>query len=310
MITEPIDVLKNHEIRKSRKQKQAFRDAAQGYFESLGYKVATEKGSYGARNLVIGDAENAKYLLTAHYDTCARMLVPNLVTPRNLWGFLGYQILIALILMLPTFLVYWLSYLIFHDRNIAFLCFYVSLIADVVLMMIGPANPHTANDNTSGVVAVLQMAQMLSENQRKEYAFVLFDLEEVGLLGSSSYRRKHKAATSHQIILNLDCIGDGDELWFFPGRKLRKDHEKMKLLQGLAGQAGSKVIHVHEKGFSVYPSDQANFPYGVGICALKKTRKGLLYMDRIHTKHDTVLDYENVNLLCQRLAGLAGEAVQ
>ena len=50
----------------------------------------------------------------------------------------------------------------------------------------------------------------------------------------------------------------------------------------------------------MYPSDQKHFPYGVGICALKRGRLGL-YMDRIHTAKDTVLDEKNVNVLCKSL---------
>lgn len=310
MITEPMDVLKHYEVRKSRKQKQLFREAAQDYFENLGYQVSVEKGRLGAQNLVIGNAEQAKYLITAHYDTCAGMPFPNLITPKSFWGFLGYQLLSTFLLMIPAILAYWVAFAISGSSWIAFLCAYPLLIAVLVILMVGPANPHTANDNTSGVVAVLQLAKMLSEDPGKKFAFVLFDLEESGLVGSASYRRKHKVATSNQMILNLDCIGEGDELWLFPGGRVRKDPERMLLLQSLAGQVGDKSIHIHEKGFSVYPSDQGNFPYGVGICALKKTRKGLLYMNKIHTRHDTVLDSENVNLLCQRLAGLVGEAVQ
>ena len=310
MIVQPIDVLKQHEIRKTKKQKQTFRDAVQGYFENFGYNVTIEKSIRGSQNIVVGDAENAKYLITAHYDTCARMPFPNLITPRSFWGFFGYQLLTTIILMMPTFLVYWLCYAIFGRPEIAFLCFYALLLAELMMLRLGPANPHTANDNTSGVVAVLQLAKMFSESQSKEIAFVLFDLEESGLVGSASYRRKHKKATSQQMNLNQECIGEGDELWMFPSRKLRKATEKMQLLRKLTGQIGEKKIHLHEKGFYVYPSDQRNFPYGVGICALRKTLKGLLYMNKIHTKHDTVLDHENVNLLCQRLAELVGEAVQ
>ena len=55
-------------------------------------------------------------------------------------------------------------------------------------------------------------------------------------------------------------------------------------------------ILVHEQGFSFYPSDQANFPWGVGICALNKRGK-TLYLSRIHTKKDTILERTNVNLL-------------
>ena len=309
MITEPMDVLKRYEIRKSKKQKQQFRDAAQAYFQNLGYPVNIEKGSLGARNVVIGDTSTAKYLVTAHYDTCARMPIPNFITPRSFWGFIGYQLLTTLVLLLPDLLVYGIVYWITHNVQIAFICWYVLLIAEIVLLTAGPANPHTANDNTSGVVAVMQLAQTLPEDKRRDYAFVLFDLEESGLIGSSSYRKKHRKESSQQIILNLDCIGDGDEIWLFPSKKVRKDLHKMDLIKSMSGQHGQKDVFVHERGFSVYPSDQANFPYGVGICALKKTRRGLLYMDKIHTKHDTMLDINNVNILCQRLAQLDEKAV-
>ena len=93
MLTPPLDVLSQYPIRKSKQQKKAFREAAQAYASRLGYPCAVEKGSYGVQNLVIGDPEQARYLITAHYDTCARMVVPNLVTPCNIPFFLLYQIL-------------------------------------------------------------------------------------------------------------------------------------------------------------------------------------------------------------------------
>jgi hypothetical protein len=48
-----------------------------------------------------------------------------------------------------------------------------------------------------------------------------------------------------------------------------------------------------------YPSDQANFRHGVGVAALKRTRRGLLYMDRIHTKGDTVYEEKNIRFLTE-----------
>lgn len=70
----------------------------------------------------------------------------------------------------------------------------------------------------------------------------------------------------------------------------------MALLQKAAGTFGKKSITVHQKGFSIYPSDQANFPKGVGICALHRSRLAL-YMSRIHTPKDTVLEETNVSIL-------------
>ena len=61
------------------------------------------------------------------------------------------------------------------------------------------------------------------------------------------------------------------------------------------GVWGSTYL-VQEKGFFIYPSDQMMFPYGAGICALNKSKLGL-YLSRVHTPKDTVLDHSNVNIL-------------
>ena len=175
---------------------------------------------------------------------------------------------------------------------VGYLCIWVLL----GLMLAGPANPSNANDNTSGVVTLLEIARTLPENQRHKVCFVLFDLEEAGLLGSASYRKAHRKATDSQLVLNLDCVGDGDHIRLFPTHRLKKDRKKLTSLYLACGYFGKKDVLVHEKGFSVYPSDQANFPWGVGICALLKGKAGL-YLSRIHTRRDTVLDETNVNIL-------------
>ena len=82
----------------------------------------------------------------------------------------------------------------------------------------------------------------------------------------------------------------------FRTKKLKKDRKRLTSLYKACGYFGEKSILLHEKGFAFYPSDQANFPAGVGICALRR-RKKLLYLDRIHTKKDTILERTNVNLL-------------
>ena len=87
MLTVPMDILAQFPVRKTGKQKAAFRAAVQVYAESLGYVCREEKGSFGSRNLVIGEPETANFLLTAHYDTCAVLPVPNLITPCNFFLF-------------------------------------------------------------------------------------------------------------------------------------------------------------------------------------------------------------------------------
>lgn len=296
MIETPMDVFRDFPVRKTKKQKQAFREAVQSYAEQLGYPCTVESGSLGSRNLVIGNPEQADYLVTAHYDTCARLPIPNFLTPCNFWPFLLWQVVLVLLI---------LGVCILMGLGVGFLtgsgaagswCGYLMIWVILALMLIGPANPSNANDNTSGVVTLLEIAKSMPGNQRKKVCFVLFDLEEAGLIGSASYRKAHKSQTDRQMVLNLDCVGDGDNLTLFPTKRLKKDRKRLTSLYKACGYFGEKSILVHEQGFSFYPSDQANFPWGVGICALNKRGK-TLYLSRIHTKKDTILERTNVNLL-------------
>ena len=296
MLTTPMDVLNQFPVRKSKKQKTVFLEAVQSYVNALGYETRIETGRYSARNLVIGDPETANYLITAHYDTCAWLPFPNLSFPCHFLPFLGYQLFIAALILVVAVGFGLLAALITHVAEIGQLVGFAMVWIIQLLMLRGPANLHNANDNTSGVVTLLEILRSLPENQRSKVCFVLFDLEEAGLIGSGSYRKQHKKATNRQLILNLDCVGDGDHILFFPTKKLLKDSDKRKHLYKCCGNFGPKSVTVREKGFAFYPSDQKNFPYGVGICALRSGKFGL-YLGKIHTARDNVLEQTNVNIL-------------
>lgn len=290
-----MDVLEQFPVRKTKQQKQEFREAVQAYAESLGYSCREEQGTFGCRNLVMGNPETAKYLLTAHYDTCAGMILPNFITPCNVAIYLLYQFGLVFLMAIGAGTAGAAAGLLFGSGAVKWVSLAVYWLL-LFLMIMGPANKTNANDNTSGVVTLLEIVRTMPENQRHKVCFVLFDLEEAGLIGSASYRRKHKTASNNQIVLNLDCVGDGDHLMMFPTKKLRKDRRKMASLYRACGYFGPKSLLLCEKGVFAYPSDQKHFPYGIGICALRK-RKKILYMSRIHTKRDTVLEQANVNIL-------------
>ena len=84
-----------------------FRGAVRSYGERLGYVYAEEKGALGARNVLFGDPEKADYLVTAHYDTCARLPFPNFITPCNVGIYLLYQIVVALLFCVPVLGAVW-----------------------------------------------------------------------------------------------------------------------------------------------------------------------------------------------------------
>ena len=271
MIVKPMDVLTNYEVRKSKKQKTAFITAVTAYAASQRYSIKLEKGSLGCRNIVIGDPEKADYLITAHYDTCAWLPFPNLLTPFSIPLFMLNQLFMTVMLMFVAFLPAILVYSFAPDASWSKPVALLGYFAVLFLILAGPANRHTANDNTSGVATLLSIMDSLPENQRHKVCFVLFDLEESGLLGSASYRKAHKAATNRQIVLNMDCVGDGDELVLIPNKKLRKQEPAMAKLRKLSGSWGRKSLTIHEKGVAIYPSDQANFPNGVAVAAFRRS---------------------------------------
>ena len=297
MINKPLDVLEHFEIRKTKKQKTAFIQAVTDFAQQHGYTTTVEKGTFGCRNLIFGDPEKADYLVTAHYDTPASIGLPNFITPCNPVIFILSQILILIPFFAVSFIVAFLVGLMTNDNMLIYWAFYLTYMGMLYLLMFGPANRHNANDNTSGVVTVLETMSALPESLRDKVCFVLFDLEEAGLVGSSAYRKSHRMATDRQIVLNLDCVGDGDHIVLFPNRKVLKDKNKLASVEQLVRTDNGKTIQLHKKGFAYCPSDHKHFPYGIGIMAFHRAKLLGLYCDRIHTWRDKVLQTENVCIL-------------
>lgn len=301
-------VLTTYEVRKTKGQKEAFRAFLCRELEKLGYEPRVESGRslVTSHNVVAGDPEKARVLLTAHYDTCAVLPFPNFITPRNLPVFLLYQLTVAAVILILAAAVETAVLLAFDPPLwVALLTVYAVLGFCIWWMLAGKANRHTANDNTSGVIALLEMAAALPPEDRDGVCFVWFDNEELGLFGSSAFAGAHRRVRADILTLNFDCVGDGDYLQFFPSGVVKKDSETMALLESAFLSEGKKVVEV-VRGLGLYPSDQARFRRGVGVAALKKAPLIGYYMDRIHTRRDTVLEEDNVQLLCRGVLRLAG----
>ena len=294
-------ILENHQVRKGKKKKTAFIEFVKGECAKHGYDVNIEKGSLGARNIVIGDPESAKVVYTAHYDTCAWLPFPNFITPKNISIYLLYQIFLTLAMFAvaigASVLV---RYLIpVTDKAVIslihFYTFEIVLFAIIGLMLAGPANKHTANDNTSGVVTVMELMKSMPAEHKNDAAYILFDLEEAGLIGSNSYASKHKNFKKNGLVINFDCVSDGDTILFAVNKKA--SHLKNDLEKAYTPNNIMSVDIAEKKVF--YPSDQASFVNGVGVAALKKSKGGILYMDRIHTGKDTVFEEKNIAYLVE-----------
>ncbi len=295
-------VFERYEVRKTKAQKAGFADYVRSVAEQHGYAFSVEGGSSGARNLVVGDVKTARAVYTAHYDTCATMPFPNFITPKNFLIYLLYQIVTVFVVYAPVFAAVYLTDLLCVKNAVsenvrvvlAEAVLFAGMFLALWLITAGPANKHTANDNTSGVTTLLDLMCSLPEEHKGKVAFIFFDLEERGLRGSKMYFAKHKSVMKDKLLLNFDCVSEGEYILL----ALKKGAQRyLPLMERAFVSDGTYEVDLATRGV-FYPSDQASFPCGVGVAALKRSKGGkLLYMDRIHTKRDTVYNEKNIEFL-------------
>ena len=108
-------IVRDHQVRKSRAQKAAFRELVKAEMRKEGvfFREERAKGLLENVNLVYGNIATAEYVFGAHYDTCAELPFPNLATPLNIPLSILMQLLLMLMLALPAalgaFLIAWLG---------------------------------------------------------------------------------------------------------------------------------------------------------------------------------------------------------
>lgn len=291
------EIFEKYQIRNNKKQKTAFIEYVNTLCEKWGYAARVEKGTFGARNIVVGDPARAKVVYTAHYDTCPVLPFPNFITPKCITVYLLYQIAIVLGFLVAAAVIggalgFLLATLEF-GADIAFWATEIVYFALLLLFFAGPANKHTANDNTSGVTLLIDIMRDLPAEERETVAFVFFDLEEMGLFGSSAFARKHKREMKDKLLLNFDCVSDGENMLF----ALRKGAKPYRnAIETAFSAKDGFCVDIADRGV-FYPSDQMQFPCGVGVASLRSTKWGLLYMNRIHTKRDVIYQEENIEFL-------------
>lgn len=289
-------ILKKYMVRKNKKQKDAFIEYVKEELKDSKYDVNVEKGEFGARNIVIGDVKKAKVLFTAHYDTCAVMPVPNFITPTNVGIYLLYQMLLVIPMILIAFIGAWVAGLLLPDfSSIGQIVYCLLLVLMLCLLMFGPANKNTVNDNTSGTITILEMINKIPDKLKDKVAFVLFDLEETGLIGSSSFASKYKKDMKTKLLINFDCVSDGDKILFVFNKKAK---DNLNLLENVYTNTDNVTTQMVTKG-AFYPSDQANVPCGVGVCSVIRGKK-FEYIDKIHTNKDTICRDENIEYLVDK----------
>lgn len=286
-----------HGTRMSRKEKDAFLEHCKQEFAKLGYDdiiIKEDKNMFGmtSKNLVVGPLD-ATNLVTAHYDTPGRNGFLLFLSPLigSLWANIVFMLIIMLISMLPnTALAYYIPWI----RYVS-LAFFLIIIASSFIK-----NKHNHNDNTSGVLGVYRIAELVSQNQKLKphCAFILFDHEEVfpGLLGSkafSKWRNKNHPDKVEGTVINLDCIGVGDILSVMT----KKKNEEFYNIVNFMESQGFNVERA--RGGLAGNSDHASFTNGVSLLYKKRSLLGPTYIPNIHTSRDKVCNLDQIEAVCK-----------
>lgn len=297
MLTISSLILKDYQVRKTHKQKTAFIKLLQDYFKDNMH--VEEGGMIKSRNIIIGDINKAKLILTAHYDTQPILPFPNFLTPKNLLVYIIFNLFIFLFAAILDVIFLFIVGFIFKDALIMLILNYIFCVFMVAWMFIGKANKHTANDNTSGVITLIEAIHRFKSD---DIAYVFFDHEEVGLFGSSFFKTKHRDMLNDKLIVNFDCVGDGDYIMFILNQKI--DPKYHQIFNDSFKNNDTKEAIITSSKNTLYPSDQINFKQGVGVAAFKKHPLIGYYLDKIHTSKDINLDEQNIQYILEGLSHL------
>ncbi len=292
-------------IRNSVSQKQAFRSYVLEEVKKAGYSAAEENND-GHMNVVIGDPSKADVILTAHYDTPRRALFPNIMMPTN--QVLHFLVMFAVVL--PCILVAVAAALLARHlmgngsdaltRLVMWSVYVVVYLVLIVIMFKGPANKANKNDNTSGTAAVLDILRAAGGSEKA--AYILFDDEEKGKKGSKAYANAHPDVKTEKLVINMDCIGNGETFIVSIPDKAAGD----KLCPILKEALETIDAKIYPSTEATMNSDQKSFDKGIGICCCYY-KKGIgYYTPRIHTSKDTVASGAKVDVL----TGALSEVIQ
>ena len=288
-------IFEQYQTRKTKEQKTEFIEMLTRELEAEGHQVKVETaGRFKSRNIIVGDLEKCEIVLGAHYDTAPVLPFPNFLAPKNILVYvlfiLGLTVIMSIIetAMLEFILMVTDSFLA------AFLAPWIFLIVILVCLFCGKANTHTANDNTSGVITLVEA--LYDRELAGKVCCVFFDHEEIGLFGSSAFAKKHKELMKDKLLFNFDCVSDGDTIMLVVSRAAMRQRDLLE--QAFSAEPESrKQFLVTKSTTTLYPSDQMNFKTNVGVAAFKRNKLFGYYMDRIHTKRDVIFEEENIEMI-------------
>ena len=213
---------------------------------------------------------------------------------------LTLHILMPLLALAVSFLISFGVTFALNMPNMTLPLFLLLLVVTLFYPKYGKSEMNNKNANTSGVVALLEVAKALTPRYRGEVCFLFLDGGTQGSKGAKRLIHAHPELKKKSVVV-LDCVGEGDELLILPGKASRWNDKLLDTILEQFSNSERKTCFLKTDGLVHYPSDNRAFTGGTVICACKKV-KG--FGRCILPRKATGIDEENLSLLCDGLCKL------
>ncbi|MFA7081348.1 MAG: M28 family peptidase [Bacteroidales bacterium] len=282
------------DIRKrfNRYEKKKFLKIVEDKLTELGYETERKKFV----NLLISENletkhDNPEYIFIAHYDTGT--IIPFWLNwLMKLIGINRQILMIVIIVGLINFLIPFIGGYQPIIANVFSAIIFISLILAFI------PNRRNYDDNTSGVIALLNLAKRFKEEGLDNAKFIFVDNEELGLFGSSAHKRhleKYNLISKGCKVISIDCVGGSGKTPLII-RNSKSDYAS--LFQDAIGKGFDKCEMVK---MLLPASDNYSFKrYGaINISFVDKTIiPNGYYIKDIHSYKDKKIDLEKIDKLC------------
>ena len=312
-LQEVADVLtEEHGARMTRKHKSLFREWVTFLAKEMGYSAKIED-CFLAKNVVVGNPKKAKIVLTAHYDTPPNLPYKFIMKQLKCAG-IGLPTLVGVNLLVTNALLKngskeAVELALMGVQGSADLAGLAMIglggLAVYSMGFLGGENQNNYDDNSSGVLTLIGLMDYyknLPPEKRDEIAFVFFDNEEKGLVGSLCYSAKHRLQKrgfsevrqiKNQAFINYDCVGVGKRVNVIYTGNVKKEFVKDLV---------KEVEKMESKGYKTKAfrttmnsmSDHLAFNGSLGNVTILCDDENDPVVNHIHSGKDDLLKLSNV----------------
>lgn len=289
--------------RYSQKQKQKFLIAIGQEFTQLGYSVKyandEKKGSNHSIDLFIGNLAEADTIICTHYDTGSHIIWPNyhyypLYGEKTMKNYRNVTLIPAMIsTVLVVGLIYLVMYLLPFTGNAKPIFLAVSVflgLLGISYLSTGFGNKYNLNKNTASILSILEVARNLSEEDRKNIAFVLLDHGTGDNMGAQMIRQALPTTMDKRLFVYLDCIGRGENIVI--GHKSNLAINAKRLKDNYKGEKNITLLECDAKRLTFTPTHF--FTRAITVTCGNFDENKELFVDHINTGKDNFIEPENI----------------